>query len=85
MYSCTGVAFTRNPGNGESKFYGEYLVNAQGEDVVAGIRTPAPINQYSKNDHSKNLTTLEKFMPEQYKELDEIQQRLENTTKTCKI
>ena len=75
--SCTGVAFTRNPGNGENKFYGEYLVNAQGEDVVAGIRTPAPINQYSKNDHSKNLTTLEKFMPEQYKELDEIQQRLE--------
>ena len=55
--SCTGVAFTRNPGNGENKFYGEYLVNAQGEDVVAGIRTPAPINQYSKNDHSKNLTT----------------------------
>ena len=46
--SCTGVAFTRNPGNGENKFYGEYLVNAQGEDVVAGIRTPAPINQYSK-------------------------------------
>ena len=39
--SATGVAFTRNPGNGENKFYGEYLVNAQGEDVVAGIRTPA--------------------------------------------
>jgi pyruvate,orthophosphate dikinase len=75
--SCTGVAFTRNPGNGENKFYGEYLVNAQGEDVVAGIRTPAPINQYSKNDQSKHLVTLEKFMPEQYKELDDIQQRLE--------
>jgi pyruvate,orthophosphate dikinase len=42
--SATGVAFTRNPGNGENKFYGEYLVNAQGEDVVAGIRTPAPLN-----------------------------------------
>jgi len=42
--SCTGVAFTRNPGSGENKFYGEYLVNAQGEDVVAGIRTPAPVN-----------------------------------------
>jgi len=39
---CTGVAFTRNPGNGENEFYGEYLINAQGEDVVAGIRTPAP-------------------------------------------
>lgn len=75
--SCTGVAFTRNPGNGENKFYGEYLVNAQGEDVVAGIRTPAPINDASKNDHSKDLLTLEKFMPAQYKELNDIQQRLE--------
>ena len=45
--SATGVAFTRNPGNGDANFYGEYLVNAQGEDVVAGIRTPAPINKYS--------------------------------------
>ncbi len=45
--SATGVAFTRNPGNGENNFYGEYLINAQGEDVVAGIRTPAPINEYS--------------------------------------
>ena len=75
--SCTGVAFTRNPGNGDHYFYGEYLVNAQGEDVVAGIRTPSPINNESKNDHSKDLTTLEKFMPSQFKELDEIQQRLE--------
>ncbi len=74
---CTGVAFTRNPGNGENKFYGEYLVNAQGEDVVAGIRTPAPINEYSKNEQSKQFTTLEKGMPEQYKQLYEIQQRLE--------
>lgn len=76
--SCTGVAFTRNPGNGDNHFYGEYLVNAQGEDVVAGIRTPAPINDASKNDHSKDLLTLENFMPEQYKELDDIQKRLEN-------
>ena len=75
--SCTGVAFTRNPGNGDHYFYGEYLVNAQGEDVVAGIRTPSPINNESKNDHSKDLITLEKFMPSQFKELDEIQQRLE--------
>ena len=44
--SATGVAFTRNPGNGDSHFYGEYLVNAQGEDVVAGIRTPSPINKF---------------------------------------
>ena len=75
--SATGVAFTRNPGNGENKFYGEYLVNAQGEDVVAGIRTPAPINEYSKNDHSRNLVTLEKLMPSLYKELNDIQKRLE--------
>lgn len=75
--SATGVAFTRNPGTGENKFYGEYLVNAQGEDVVAGIRTPAPINTYSKNDHSRNLDTLEKLMPKLYKELDQYQQHLE--------
>ena len=75
--SCTGVAFTRNPGNGENQFYGEYLVNAQGEDVVAGIRTPAPVNEYSKNDQSKHLKTLEKIMPQQYKELDGYQKRLE--------
>jgi pyruvate,orthophosphate dikinase len=75
--SATGVAFTRNPGNGENKFYGEYLVNAQGEDVVAGIRTPAPVNDYSKNDQSKHLPTLEETMPAAYKELFNIQKRLE--------
>ena len=75
--SATGVAFTRNPGNGENQFYGEYLVNAQGEDVVAGIRTPAPINDYSKNAQSEHLPTLEKTMPEIYKQLHDIQGRLE--------
>ena len=75
--SATGVAFTRNPGTGENKFYGEYLINAQGEDVVSGIRTPAPINIYSKNDQSKNLDTLEKLMPKAYKELNGFQNRLE--------
>ena len=75
--SATGVAFTRNPGTGENKFYGEYLINAQGEDVVSGIRTPAPINAYSKNSQSKNLDTLEKLMPKLYKELDGFQNRLE--------
>ncbi len=75
--SATGVAFTRNPGNGENKFYGEYLVNAQGEDVVAGIRTPAPINEYSKSEHNKELVTLEKAMPKIYKQLFSIQNRLE--------
>ena len=75
--SATGVAFTRNPGNGENRFYGEYLVNAQGEDVVAGIRTPAPVNEYSKNAQSKHLPTLEKTMPHLYKELDGYQRKLE--------
>jgi len=75
--SATGVAFTRNPGNGENNFYGEYLINAQGEDVVAGIRTPAPINEYSTSSHNKELLTLEKAMPKIYKELYLIQNRLE--------
>jgi pyruvate,orthophosphate dikinase len=75
--SATGVAFTRNPGNGENQFYGEYLINAQGEDVVAGIRTPAPINDYSKNDQSAHLATLETLMPDNYKKLYSFQNRLE--------
>ena len=64
--SGTGVAFTRNPATGENKLYGEFLVNAQGEDVVAGIRTPQKIDQ------------LEQEMPEVYKQFDEIGKRLEN-------
>jgi pyruvate, orthophosphate dikinase len=75
--SATGVAFTRNPGTGENQFYGEYLVNAQGEDVVAGTRTPAPVNAYSRNDQSAHLPTLEEIMPKLYKELDGYQRRLE--------
>jgi len=75
--SATGVAFTRNPGNGDNNFYGEYLVNAQGEDVVAGIRTPAPVNEYSKSEHNKELVSLEKRMPEIYKQLFAMQKKLE--------
>ena len=75
--SATGVAFTRNPGNGENEFYGEYLFKAQGEDVVAGIRTPAPVNEYSQSEHNKELVTLEKAMPKIYKQLYAIQKRLE--------
>jgi len=75
--SATGVAFSRNPGNGENGFYGEYLINAQGEDVVAGIRTPSPINQYSQSEHNKGLTTLEQGMPVIYKELVSFRNRLE--------
>ncbi|MFA5100075.1 MAG: pyruvate, phosphate dikinase [Candidatus Omnitrophota bacterium] len=74
---ATGVAFSRNPGTGENGFYGEYLVNAQGEDVVAGTRTPAPINSYSQSEHNKGLTTLEQGMPAIYKELASFKSRLE--------
>ena len=76
--SCTGVAFTRNPGNGENQFYGEYLINAQGEDVVAGIRTPAPINEYSQSDHNQDLPILAKHNPKVYKQLEDIRRRLEH-------
>ncbi|MEF9932198.1 MAG: PEP/pyruvate-binding domain-containing protein, partial [Bacteroidales bacterium] len=75
--SATGVAFSRNPATGENKFYGEWLINAQGEDVVAGIRTPNPLNESTKNDHNKNLVSLETAMPIVYKELDQIQKHLE--------
>lgn len=75
--SATGVAFSRNPATGENKFYGEWLINAQGEDVVAGIRTPNPLNEATKNDHNKHLDSLETAMPAVYNELDEIQKNLE--------
>ncbi len=73
--SATGVAFTRDPATGEKVFYGEYLVNAQGEDVVAGIRTPQPINKETKT--SPEQKTLEEVMPEAYKTLVEIRNKLE--------
>ena len=75
--SATGVAFSRNPASGDNKFYGEWLINAQGEDVVAGIRTPNPLNEATKNEHNKNLESLEKAMPEVYAELDAIRTKLE--------
>jgi pyruvate,orthophosphate dikinase len=75
--SATGVGFTRDPATGENKFYGEFLVNAQGEDVVAGIRTPQAINLISKMDASKHLPSLEELMPELYEQLAEIRTKLE--------
>ncbi|MEM9175109.1 MAG: pyruvate, phosphate dikinase [Myxococcota bacterium] len=74
---ATGVAFTRNPSTGEKNFYGEYLKNAQGEDVVAGIRTPQPINEASRAEDTKHLPTLEAEMPKAYKQLVAIYKRLE--------
>jgi len=75
--SATGVAFTRNPATGDNKFYGEWLVNAQGEDVVAGIRTPNPLNKETKNDQNKHLPSLQEAMPSIYKQLMGFRARLE--------
>ena len=74
--SATGVAFTRDPATGENYFYGEYLTNAQGEDVVAGVRTPKPINQVKPLPEGVD-TTLEKEMPKLYKQLAGIRNKLE--------
>ncbi|MBD3321993.1 MAG: pyruvate, phosphate dikinase [Chitinivibrionales bacterium] len=75
--SATGVAFTRNPATGENAFYGEWLVNAQGEDVVAGTRTPNPLNEKTQNEQNKHLPSLEVAYPKLYKQLDAIQRKLE--------
>jgi pyruvate,orthophosphate dikinase len=71
----TGVAFTRDPATGQKSFYGEYLINAQGEDVVAGIRTPQPVNESTKSDPSQK--TLEEVMPKPYADLVDIYNKLE--------
>jgi pyruvate,orthophosphate dikinase len=73
--SATGVAFTRDPATGEKVFYGEWLPNAQGEDVVSGVRTPQPMNVAQKKEDDGE--SLEETMPEIYEELDAIRQRLE--------
>jgi len=75
--SATGVAFTRDPATGENKFYGEWLINAQGEDVVAGIRTPNPLNNDTKNAQNQHLEALEDVMPEIYGQLFDIRNLLE--------
>jgi len=75
--SATGVAFTRNPATGDNYFYGEWLANAQGEDVVAGIRTPNPINEIGKDEHTRHLHSLETAMPVVYQELNKYQLLLE--------
>lgn len=73
--SATGVAFTRNPSTGEKAFYGEFLINAQGEDVVAGIRTPQPITKIAAA--ATGVKSLEEALPEAYKQLVEIYKKLE--------
>lgn len=75
---ATGVAFTRNPSTGEKQFYGEYLVNAQGEDVVAGIRTPQQITISGKEEQNSDLPAMEEVMPDVYQQLVGIYNKLES-------
>ncbi|MBR0834073.1 pyruvate, phosphate dikinase [Bradyrhizobium manausense] len=75
--SATGVAFTRNPSTGESKLYGEFLINAQGEDVVAGIRTPQDITEEARKESGSDKASMEAAMPEAFKELTRIYTQLE--------
>ena len=75
--SATGVAFTRDPATGDNKFYGEWLVNAQGEDVVAGTRTPNPLNNDTRNEQNKALKSMEELYPELYRQLFDIRCKLE--------
>ena len=74
---ATGVAFTRNPATGENQFYGEYLINAQGEDVVAGIRTPLPLTIEAKQQGGHDALSLEEAMPQVFAQLDEVRHTLE--------
>ena len=75
--SATGVAFTRNPSTGEKRLYGEFLINAQGEDVVAGIRTPQDITEYARKESGSDKASMEVAMPEAFKELTRIYTQLE--------
>ena len=75
---ATGVAFTRDPSTGENTFYGEYLVNAQGEDVVAGIRTPQHLTIYGKDANKSKLPAMEEVMPEVFSQLAEVRGTLES-------
>ena len=74
---ATGVAFTRDPSTGENYFYGEYLVNAQGEDVVAGIRTPQPLSRAARDKEGRDVMTMEELMPSVYTQLNDVRMRLE--------
>lgn len=76
--SATGVAFTRNPSTGENALYGEFLVNAQGEDVVAGIRTPQNLTEQARIEAGSDKPSMEAAMPAAFKEFEKISQILEN-------
>ena len=74
---ATGVAFTRDPSTGENSFYGEFLINAQGEDVVAGIRTPLPLTKKESKKSGSSAASLQEAMPEVFAQLDDVRARLE--------
>ncbi len=76
--SATGVCFTRNPSTGENAFYGEHLINAQGEDVVAGIRTPQPLSKVERDASGGKLPSMEETLPEAYAELLAVRAQLES-------
>ncbi|RDD60897.1 pyruvate, phosphate dikinase [Ferruginivarius sediminum] len=74
---ATGVAFTRDPSTGDNDFYGEFLINAQGEDVVAGIRTPQPLTIRSREQNGGGLPSMEETMPDVYQQLCDVRAKLE--------
>lgn len=74
---ATGVAFTRDPSTGENYFYGEYLINAQGEDVVAGIRTPQSLTKFGREKEGSHLPSMEETMPSIFKQLEDVRHKLE--------
>jgi len=74
---ATGVCFTRDPSNGDNYFYGEYLINAQGEDVVAGIRTPQSLTKHGRELEGSDMPSMEEAMPEVFKQLDDVRIKLE--------
>ncbi len=74
---ATGVAFTRDPSTGENYFYGEYLINAQGEDVVAGIRTPQSLTKQGREREGSDMPSMEESMPAVFKQLDDVRHNLE--------
>jgi pyruvate, orthophosphate dikinase len=75
--SATGVAFTRNPSTGENRLYGEFLINAQGEDVVAGIRTPQSLTKIAREEMDETALSMEEAMPEVFAEFKAVVERLE--------
>ena len=82
--SATGVAFTRNPSTGEKRLYGEFLVNAEGEDVVAGIRTPQSLTEEARLESGSNKPSLEAIMPEAFAEFKNICETLDAIIAICR-